>query len=399
MRTHTTHTLRTLIVNDMDIKKCTLNKQQINTWVETLPEITAEMYETICFFTGSIFLGKMVGRQIRQIHGECITLLDKIDKYQNLPSEMDALKSATIKCLDNVMDKLESDCSRYLEKKVQMPIIHLRRQQVRIESQTCLITAYFKNLGLGLKLNKLVLESMADLLKATRCYYYRVDYMNAFQDALIELCKKSNKSDFEGRLIDLLIGMNFNSGTFIKYYQQVMMDELAVRITEEEQMSFLNHLERSFARDSYRKSALSYDIDRKRIKCLLSEFVNVELRIRAKKVAMSRPVNVQQPTGPQVNSAPVTNTGNYKIRTPLSVDALAYFIKLMIAAKAIEPGVKTELLNFIASIFQTPGVGSAGISATSFGAKYKQVVQSTAKTVRVILVRMLKVLDDEFEFG
>lgn len=75
---------------------------------------------------------------------------------------------------------------------------------------------------------------------------------------------------------------------------------------------------------------------------------------------------------------------------------MAYLFKLLVIAKAIEPGVKTELFAFIAGIFQTPGTGLNGISPGSFEAKYRQVVQSTAKTIGVILVRMLKVLDEEF---
>ncbi|MNL68538.1 hypothetical protein D3C87_1932750 [compost metagenome] len=79
------------------------------------------------------------------------------------------------------------------------------------------------------------------------------------------------------------------------------------------------------------------------------------------------------------------------------MDALAYLIRLLIAAKAIEPGVRTELLTFVAGIFQTPGTGLNGISPGSMETKYKQVVQSTAVTIRALLIRMLKTLEEEFD--
>lgn len=397
MRTHTTLTLRNLIVNDMDVSNGTLSKQQISIWIETLPEITREMFETIYFFTHNIFTQGLVGPQVRQIHKECISLLDKIDKYQNLSQEMGALKSSTIKCLDAVMEKIESDCGNYLEQLVWMPAIHLRREQVELESQTRLIEARLKNGGLPIKLQHLVLEGMTDLLKALRCTYYRMNYMKKLQYELIAVCKDSDQASIEGHLIALLIRQNYNSGNFIKYYQQQVMDKLAGCITEEEQLKYLRNLEDDFARDPYRKSPLSYDLKRKRVKHLLCELVSAELRLRREKAMLNRPAPIQPAyVTPQRNLSPGSVPEHYKIRTPLSVDALAYLIKLMIGVKAIEPGVRTELMAFISRIFQTPGTGTNGISATSLETKYKQVVQSTAKNIRSVLVRMLKLLDDEF---
>lgn len=59
--------------------------------------------------------------------------------------------------------------------------------------------------------------------------------------------------------------------------------------------------------------------------------------------------------------------------------------------------VKTELMRFIAASFETPGMHAGGISATSLGTKYKQVVQSTATKVRAALKRMLKQLDEDLD--
>lgn len=398
MRTHTTLTLRNLIVNDMDVSNGLLSKQQISVWIQTLPEITGEMFETIYFFTHSIFLGKLIGRQIRQIHKECITLLDKIDKYQQLPPEMEALKSATIKCLDNVMEKLENDCCAYLDNEVNVPQIYLRRELVKIESQTQLIAARLKSKELPVKLQSLVLEGMNDIKKAVRCPYYKVQYIVQLQADLIELCKDTDKASLEYQLNNHLIRMNYNNSNYIKYYQQKLTAELSGCITEEEQMSYLYNLERDFSRDSYRKSAFSFDKKQKRVKHLLAEFVTSEISVRQKqRAAAAKAATVTAAYArTQMNAALQPPPPNYKISTAFTVDALAYFVKLLISAKVIEPGIRTELLCFIASIFRTPGVGSNGISPISLGAKYKQVVQSTATSVRAVLVRMLKILDEEF---
>lgn len=43
MRTHTTSTLKTLILNDMDPSKHTMTKQEIDTWIQMIPGIFGDM--------------------------------------------------------------------------------------------------------------------------------------------------------------------------------------------------------------------------------------------------------------------------------------------------------------------------------------------------------------------
>ncbi|WP_316838333.1 hypothetical protein [Pedobacter nutrimenti] len=87
---------------------------------------------------------------------------------------------------------------------------------------------------------------------------------------------------------------------------------------------------------------------------------------------------------------------NPRIRVLFSVDALAYFFKLMNKAGGLDAGPVTQLILAISKNFITPGIGDGYISPNSLTTKYKQVVQSTAMRVRVLLVRMLKLLDEEF---
>jgi len=87
---------------------------------------------------------------------------------------------------------------------------------------------------------------------------------------------------------------------------------------------------------------------------------------------------------------------NPRIRVLFSVDALAYFFKLLNKAGGLDAGPVTQLILAISKNFITPGIGDGYISPNSLTTKYKQVVQSTAMRVRVLLVRMLKLLDEEF---
>ncbi|MNY23132.1 hypothetical protein D3C86_1567830 [compost metagenome] len=90
---------------------------------------------------------------------------------------------------------------------------------------------------------------------------------------------------------------------------------------------------------------------------------------------------------------------NYGITVAFSVDALAYFFKLLINAGVVIAEPKSQLFLFIGKYFKTPGTCEAGLSVHSFTNKYNQTVQATAKTVRAALVRMLKLLDKEFDLA
>jgi len=85
-----------------------------------------------------------------------------------------------------------------------------------------------------------------------------------------------------------------------------------------------------------------------------------------------------------------------RIRVLFSVDALAYFFKLLNKAGGLDGSPVAHLIIAVSKNFITPGIGDGYISPNSLTTKYKQVVQSTAQNVRTLLVRMLKHLDQEF---
>jgi hypothetical protein len=90
------------------------------------------------------------------------------------------------------------------------------------------------------------------------------------------------------------------------------------------------------------------------------------------------------------------DASDHRIRVLFSVDVLAYFFKLLHRANVLDAGPVTQLMIAISKNFVTVGMGQQYLSPGSITTKYKQVVQSTARTVRALLVKMLKLLDEEF---
>lgn len=395
MKTHTTLTLRTLVLNDMNIEKHKLTKQEISVWAGVLPDVTKEMFETIYFFTHSLFHKSLVRRQIRQIQQECTNLLNQLDKYIDLAPEVDPLKSAVMKCLDTVLDKIETDCPNYFDKEVFMPSSHLKREKVVVESDMTLILSMLKTKEVDGKLQRLIAECMTDLLKSARCYYFRMRYIKKLQEDLIQLGKKTNKSEIDWQLMSHLLRVDYNTAGFAQYYQQKVANELAECIEDEEQFKYLRNAVNTFGNPHFRRAIPSYDDKCRRVNQMLYDFVRLELDVREKRAHQVK-MEMRLEAERQADKFVVKDPTAYKVRTTMTVNSLAFFIKLMVKAKVIEPGVRTELLAFFARSFQTPNAGVDGISANSLGTKYKQVIESAVKSVRVLLVRMLKILDEEY---
>jgi hypothetical protein len=400
MRTHTTLTLRTLILNDMDPAKHAMTKNEASIWMETLPVICKEMFDHIGFFVNSIFQKGLVKKQIEQIRKECIFLLDAADVYKDLAADMIGLRDAVVKCLEQVFEHCHYWCKKYGIDDVNMPLRHLRKEQANVDLQAKTLGSVMKAKGLDNKLHTVVLECMNGLLKAKRCNYSRMAYIKDLQASLIQVCTDSSKDYISSRVILHLFERDYNTAGFANYYQARITAELSEIYEVDGQFRLLYEYERQFEMRSFKKSARCYDVDRVKIRQVMYTFVRAELNCLEKKEQLKRPlVTAAPPVSHTTAATGKAGAAAYRIKTTMSVDCLAYLIRLMVEANMIELGVKTELLRFIAASFETPGMGSNGISPGSLGTKYKQVVQSTATKVRAALKRMLKQLDGDFGFG
>jgi len=90
------------------------------------------------------------------------------------------------------------------------------------------------------------------------------------------------------------------------------------------------------------------------------------------------------------------NSEDYRIRVTFSVDVLAYLFRLLQKAGALDSGAVSQLMLALSKNFVTVGVGQNSLSVSSLTTKYRQVVQGTARSLSVLLVKMLKLLEEEF---
>lgn len=389
MRTHTTLTLHNLILNDMDPAKHQMSQQDIDVWIESFPLITADMFKTMKMFTSLLLEKSVVRRQIGQIQRECVALLDGMDKLPKLRKEMLPLQKALTSCIAEILEHIESIYGAYMDEDIRMPQIHVTIEAAEVQASMGMLAERFRAQNLSPELQTAVFHCMKEAARLKRITYRQMRYVQRIQALLIELMG-TTCNDPDRRVCELLNQENYNYSGFTDCYKAWIRKQSDADKPQWYHL-LLEQLQRMFRKAPYKKKAVAYVDGATKCHATMYNFVMEELGRCAPKVEKVIYVT-SAPTSPKQHPADKP----YKIKTILSVESLAYLIRLMLEAKVIEAGVKTELFACIASIFETPGTAENGMSAGSFGTKYKNVVQATANTVRAKLARMILIIDEEF---
>jgi len=369
-----------------------LSIQEIETWTDVLPEIKEELAKQMRFFARSIFHKSLVKKQLQQMQSECTILLNAIDRYKDLKKEVLPLKVLAIDCLDYTLDKILNEYRPYADLCQDMSRIHYRARIEIIKGHQHKVEEKFKELKVGAELQLVVMECITELISKKTASYVRVQYVADFQLYLIDILSRSTTEGVKENLCDLLYNLHYNTERFIEYLKQEYKSQLENVPDIHDKKSLLMQMYQRPTKQKPTPKKPKYIWERSMIYDRLINFLDTEVRClniliekaKSKRVPISAPIAI--PLKPI----------DYKLRFNFSVDCLAYLIKLMVNANLIEPGIKAELLRYVAANFQTPGTKVGGIAEGSFVTKYKNVTQSTSVTVKAGLMAMLKLVDKEF---
>jgi hypothetical protein len=391
MTTHTTSTLKDLIkvkmhpANEMTIP-------EIDNWNSILPEITGELIKHINFFAYSIFRKPMVKRQLRQIQAECTSLLNVIDKYNYFSEEMISLKKNTVNCLSTILYKIVKDCEPYADLTANVNYVHFSIELDTIQKNILETTDLIHKVTIAPELKDLVMDCFNKFSKGRTASYDMLKYIIKFQLDLMQLLKTYNQYNLNNALSKYLVDHHYNTKLFINYLNKELEKELSEITDLQLRLSFLFRKKTTIMKRSPTVKKPKFLRQDPSIYDGLMDFINAEISCLGIAIKKARRTIV-----PILAPVPVPYCPpDYKLRFNFSVESLAYLIKLLVNVNVIEPGVKAELLRYVAANFQTPGTKSGGIAAGSFQTKYKNVTQSTSVTVRAALMAMLKLVDKEF---
>lgn len=389
MKTHTTTTLRILVEVDLDPAAAAMSPEMTKVWMDRLPEITEELHRLMNILVFSPVADRLLNRHFRQIQSESIYLINILEGYQNVIGQLNTLQMAVQTCLEQILAHIRLHHNQFFNLDLLIPMRHYREQVLKTEADRNLVVAALKGRNVDKSLERLIENSLMDFTKAGSCSYYRLAYMKALQESLTGICNIAVRDEVNEKLRELLFYNNLNTAAHMAYYKKEIQKQLAETFDGQEQQELLYAYQKQF-KSWPQQRAWGFSPKNKGIKAMLLAYFKAEIKYRSQKL------KVDSSTTPGSLPVSATEQNNYRLSISFSVDALAYFFKLLVKAGVVNASPKTNLLLFVSKSFQTPGIGTAMLSVKSLDNKYRQVVQHTAITVRTALVKMLKVLDEEF---
>jgi len=241
--------------------------------------------------------------------------------------------------------------------------------------------------GFEKELMAVTLAPFAEFLRqgsSNEVTYRRIMFLKELRKDLLYLIEDKEPQtavDINVRLQWTLFGLNYNSREYVAYCTRqikIFIDE-----TDEigEKLERLALVQKLIHQQSL-KPTFSYDPGRKMLPLLLEDWMDQEIQYWE-----TRKANQMPDEGEENTSKP----GKFKLRVDLSVAQLAFLIRVFVEVNIIQsPNVKL-LVKYVSRIFQTKR--SSNLGTGSIYGKYYNAEDSTRKTVKEMLLRMVKHID------
>ncbi|PTT00205.1 hypothetical protein DBR11_10575 [Pedobacter sp. HMWF019] len=375
-------TLRTLVtgfLNPDRLKEITPACRSY--WTEQLPVIREQLFEEMRLEVFSAVNDRVIERHIQQVQKDCIEMMNVLQGY-TVHGVEEGLYQEVFSCLEQILRHIEKHHSRFFDLNAELPNGYFRISVEDIAQKIKLLKALFKKHRLENELQQGLLHCATSFIRQEACTYQELLYLKDLIESVLLL--QYEEITFEEALKEHLLYYRFNHPEFWKYYSRKIESELSLLYDQQEKYERLCLYEKQLKAQQERSCANFIPV-KESIKTMLLDFVKAELKFLQRKQMSFFSAGDHRQLERKVNT--------YRMKVSLSVDGLAYLIRLMVEAGVILSGSRSELLEFISRHLQTPGIGAGHLSVKSLNNKYKQVVQSTINAVRAALMRMLKILD------
>lgn len=330
----------------------------------------------------------VIERHIHQVQQECIALMDQIDLVECSDETTETLGAAISTSLDEILGLIEKRYLRFFDPGVLAPIRHLRIRRANLLSQMNRLKASFKKRSISAELQHLIITCFAEFCNAESGSYSRLTYLSDLQGDIISLLEPQAEGSYNLRLLYFLVFSRFNYAPFVSHFKGIISKDLAAQYDSREQMEMLSQHEKQLISQGeiYQKGYVPMEASAKQV---LLDFLKAEIRY----------INRQRKHIPGNSILASDNPAiTERIRINLSVDAMIYLVRLFVEANVIIAQPRSKLIALIAKYIETPGTSNKSIAVYSASKKYDQVVQSTAKAARSVLMRMLRLLESQFDF-
>ena len=322
-----------------------------------------------------------IARQMQQWQHDLTMLLNQLNQIE-MP---EVKKSALTKFLLVQCSHLEQHYPIFFNTAALMPDLMADEIKKNISNDLTLLQAALKQCKIGSELAAIIIQTFEQLKLKKACSYRAWRYWQLILEKLIRFCKNVANGELENLLQEYLIYLRFDSLTFYHYLRTQLGCQLDHCVRIDERYDLLCELKKKLLVQPEHNNILQQDLGLA-LREMLLDFVLAELTY------------LQRRQTTEKNHQAVLQD-QYRVSVGISVDCLAYLLKLAIAVGLVNASPRSTFFSFVAQHFQTPGIGDAQISVNSLNAKYKQVVQHTAVKVRLLLRRMIKEIETEFDLG
>lgn len=364
-----------------------LSPDKISTLIIELPDMGLQIYAAVRGAVYGFSKASVVERHVHQVQYDCISLMDILESYSGFKAEALMLKNAAFDCLLYVLKQIELNHTGLFDRQVLLPVCYFKSAISDLKQEFLLLKALMKKNRTDLALQEPVLNCLSGFFDKHRCSCQELNYIKKLLQSLNSL--KTETDYFNEALKKQLIYLGLNDLNLAKYYINSIEEELTGMYRADEQYEHLCRYQKQF-KGQAEHSGDCFDLKRSSLKMILLKYVSAELDFLERKELAGRD---------QVSETRQIAESSYRVRISLSADGLAYLLRLMVEAEIIVAKPRTLLISFISKYFQTNGIGASSLSSGSLETKYKQVTQNTAKTVRMVLKRMLYQLDQQFFLG
>ena len=384
-------TLRTITVEVGDTQTI-MTSQKIQDLTDQI-FILQHSLEKNLQFTGKGWRQKaLIRSELNFLQVESTSILDLIDSYPECSGARKILKMLLEECLEHLLDMIMNYYSEYADLTINMANIHFRLRCTIIQDRMPKLHEAIDKVEIDQSLKTLALSCIDNLLAEPGASYARVTYVDNFQYNLIVFFAHLNVTPVRQQLIRFMHYNHYNTDQFIDLMKADCLKDLDLIPDLHDRLMFLVRKRDQLSKPAVTKKNPNYNPADSTIYNILIKFMQSE--IDCLEIALRKLIPILVPFAAPVK-IPLQRI-DYRLRFNLSVDALAYLIKLMATTNVIEPDVKAEMYRFAAERFQTRGTKHNGISVESFITKYKNVTETTAGAVRAALMAMLKALEKDF---
>lgn len=261
---------------------------------------------------------------------------------------------------------LEENYAAYLDLCYNISRLHLLSAREELARETPLLNRILPDTDVM----RIVISSFEETLRSDHVTFRQLYYTRELRKCLRNLQPDSLPEDVEA----LLLYMNFNDSMYLKYKLQLLSVEINSHPTTHQQLTQTKWLLK-MNNQQQEQYGYAYDIDQLSLKDQISDWLMHESEFLEYKIKIDETTPLPQE---------VARWHNFKVKVDLSVNELAFLLRVMIEHGLILNNNKSEVAEFFARYFATNN--QPAISADSLRRKMYDYSASSIESVKQLLL-------------